>query len=125
MVAEASDTERLGLVELIRGLRSELWEAAVEGGAEELRFDVGPITLDLEVMVTRAGKGDAGVKFWVLTASGGGSFETARTQRLQLQLTPKTAEGANYQVYDTGHDLPSQGEPGDSGDGKREPEPGS
>ena len=103
------DADRLGLVELIRALRSELFEAAQIGGDSELVFDVGPIDLDLEVVVTKGGKGDVGVQFWVFTASGGGSYQSARTQKLHLQLTPKKQSGVNWRVKDTGAELPAQG----------------
>jgi hypothetical protein len=109
MVTEQAGEERLGLEEMIRALRSELWLAAEEGGSDQLRFDVGPIDLDLQVAVTKGGKGELGVKFWVFTASGGGSYESAHTQRLHLQLTPRTAGGAGWQVHDTCESQPAQG----------------
>jgi hypothetical protein len=103
------DAGRLGLVELIRALRSELFEAAQAGGGSELIFDVGPIDLDLEVAVTKGGKGNVGVQFWVFTASGGGSYQSAHTQKLHLQLTPKARSGTDWVVNDTGTGLPVQG----------------
>jgi hypothetical protein len=99
----------LGLVELIRALRAELFEASKAGANNELAFEVGPIDLDLEVVVTKGGQGSAGVKFWVLTASGGGTHQSARTQKLHLQLKPITASGTNLRVKDQGVGLPVQG----------------
>jgi hypothetical protein len=107
--AEGEDTDRLGLVQLIQALRSELFQAAKAGDRNELVFDVGPIDLDLEVAVTKEGKGDVGVQFWVFTASGGGSYQSAHTQKLHLQLTPKTQSGQDWQVNATGAGLPVQG----------------
>jgi Trypsin-co-occurring domain 2 len=102
---DGDEPERLGLVELVRALRRELRQAAEEGAPDDPRFEVGPIDLDLQVAVTKSGKGEAGIKFWVLTASAGGSREHVATQRLHLRLTP----AGGYTVSDKGTGRPDQG----------------
>ena len=77
------------LSELIRELRAELQSAMVQGASEELRFEVGPVELELNVGVTKEGGGGAKVKFWVVEVGAQGKGSQVATQRVKLTLQPK------------------------------------
>jgi hypothetical protein len=73
------------LAELINGIREELNKARLAGGGEELRFEVGPIELEIEVTAARNGK--SGIKVYVLELGANVSKQT--TQRVKLALQPR------------------------------------
>jgi Trypsin-co-occurring domain 2 len=78
----------VGLPEAIESLRSDLSEAWWDGRRRRVRFRVEPVELTIQVGVTRASKGTAGVKWHVLTLGGERSREVGATQILKLRLTP-------------------------------------
>jgi hypothetical protein len=79
------------LSDLIRDLRSELQKARASGAGEPLRFEVGPVELDLTVAVTREGGGGAKVRFWVVELGGDAKVSRESTQHVKLTLKPKDA----------------------------------
>ncbi|GII96171.1 trypco2 family protein [Sinosporangium siamense] len=79
------------LSEVIRGLRQELEEAIAEGEGKDLRFEVGPVEVEVTVAVTREAKAGAKVKFWVVEANAEGKLGDVRTQRVMLTLEPRLA----------------------------------
>ena len=83
----------IGLTEAIGALREELTAAIAAAGAERLKFEVGQITMEFQVVVERAVKGKGGVKFWVVEAGAEASTSTARTHRLTVPLTPVSPQG--------------------------------
>jgi len=79
------------LSDLIRNLRSELQIAQAAGAGEPLRFEVGPVELDLTIAVTREGGGGAKVRFWVVELGGDAKVSQEATQHVKLTLQPKDA----------------------------------
>ncbi len=80
-----------GWVELsdaIAALRRDLADAWWDGQHKRVRFKVEPVELTVQVGVTRTGKGQAGVKWHILTLGGERSRETTATQTLRLRLAP-------------------------------------
>lgn len=77
------------LADLIGQLRSELTEAMRAGENEELRFELGPVELELTVAVTREAKPGAKVKFWVVELGAEATVGSATTQTIKLQLDPR------------------------------------
>ncbi|MFE6158954.1 trypco2 family protein [Streptomyces sp. NPDC056486] len=75
----------IGLGEAIKALREELTEAKGEGEGSWMRFQVSPVDLELQLVVTKNAQGKIGWK--VLEA--GGSVDSARTQKVSLTLTPQ------------------------------------
>jgi hypothetical protein len=53
-----------------------------------VRFKVEPVELTMQVGVTRAGKGSAGIRWHVLALGGERSREAVSTQTLKLRLAP-------------------------------------
>lgn len=107
----------LGLVDVIAQLRADLAAAIAEGEKERLRFEVGPVELDLSVTVTRSGTARAGVRFWVVDAGGKGSVSKESVQRLHLTLQPRdtlaapAADGTPGKTYVGGEEVPGEDRP--------------
>jgi hypothetical protein len=76
-------------VEMIRQLRSELAEAQKEADGEELRLELGPIELELMLVLSREGGASGKIRFWVLEAGADGRASGSSTQRVRLSLSPR------------------------------------
>jgi Trypsin-co-occurring domain 2 len=82
----------------IRQLRAELTEAMRQGKDEELRFALGDIELELQLEVSKEAKGDAGIRFWLVSLGASASASRASTHVMRLTLTPETTEGTRPRV---------------------------
>lgn len=77
------------LATVIKDLREEL-QAAIEASADEhLRFELGPIELEVSVAVERLDGGAGKVRFWVIELGGDRKHNATSSQRIKLSLTPK------------------------------------
>jgi len=72
----------------IAALRRDLAAAWFDGRNKQIRFKVEPVELTVQAGVTRTGKGQAGVKWHILTLGGEKSRENSATQTLKLKLMP-------------------------------------
>jgi hypothetical protein len=88
MPDEDSNPDWVGLTEAIEALRDALVAAWWDGQQRRVRFKVEPVELTMQVGVTRAGKGSAGIRWHVLALGGERSRETVSTQTLKLRLAP-------------------------------------
>jgi len=88
MAEEDVDPGWVGLTEAIEALRGALGAAWWDSQQRRVRFKVEPIELTMQVGVTRAGKGAAGIRWHVLTLGGEWSREAVSTQTLKLKLEP-------------------------------------
>jgi hypothetical protein len=79
------------LAELIGQLRVELTEAMRAGEGADLRFEVGPVELELTVAVDKEAKPGAKVKFWVVEFGADVKAGSSTTQRIRLTLDPRRA----------------------------------
>jgi hypothetical protein len=79
----------VGLTEALRELRRELTAAMAAGAGEALRFELGPVEIELAVTVSRDAGATAGVNFTVVSAGVKGDVSTERVHRLKLTLQPK------------------------------------
>jgi hypothetical protein len=77
------------LADVIRQLRSELQAAMKEGENELLRFEAGPVELELTIAVEKTAGPTAKVRFWVLDVGADARFASASTQRIKLTLRPR------------------------------------
>lgn len=82
------DGPGVGLAAAVKALRAELEDAAAEGAGKGVAFEVGPVELEFQVRVTRAGTGGGKVRFWVVDAEVGGSVGREATHRLAVSLRP-------------------------------------
>lgn len=83
----------LGLAEVLLALRSELQQAIVAGQGQDVRFRLGTVDLEFQVVLTREGEGQGGIKFWVLELGASARVASTATQTLKLQLTPVDRRG--------------------------------
>lgn len=108
MVAD-SDGALVGGVSVsaaIAALRTELMQAVwagqfayeLNGQPRVLRFKPAPIEVTLQVAVTSAGTGKAGVKWWLVEAGGELSREKVTTQTVKLTLEPQMFDASGRQV---------------------------
>lgn len=74
----------VGLAAAIEALRTELSGAMAAGGGEGMQFELQPVELTVQTVVTTEGNGKIGWKILEF----GGSRESAVTQELKLTLTP-------------------------------------
>jgi hypothetical protein len=58
----------------------------------------GDIELELQLEVTQEGRGDAGVRFWLVSLGGSASAARGTTHTVHLKLLPETKEGATPRV---------------------------
>ncbi|MFF8229001.1 trypco2 family protein [Streptomyces caelestis] len=79
------------LARVIRDLREELEQAIVAAEGEALRFELGPIELDLSVELERSGQAGAKVRFWVVESGADAAVRATSAQRISLTLQPTLA----------------------------------
>jgi len=96
------------LAAVIQQLRGELSEAMRAGQDEDLRFELGPVQLELTVSVERAVEPGGKVRFWVLELGAEGSRSNASTQRIQLTLEPRLASQPDRRPLISGQALPGE-----------------
>ena len=74
----------VGLADAIEALRAALTDAAHRGDGQPMQFEVQPVELTVQAVITKDANGKVG---WGALGIGG-SYESAVTQTLKLQLTP-------------------------------------
>jgi len=79
---------------VIRDLREELERATVAAEGQALRFELGPIELEVSVALERSGSAGAKVRFWVMESGVEAAVGATTTQRVTLMLRP-TLAGSN------------------------------
>jgi NTP-dependent ternary system trypsin peptidase co-occuring protein len=91
----------------------------VGGRDQRVRFKPSPIELTLQVAVTSAGKGNAGVRWWLIELGGEVSRESVVTQTVKVSLEPVMFDehGQPLEFLIDAADSPGHG-PGDGGAGE-------
>ena len=74
----------VGLADAIEALRAALTDAARRGDGQPMQFEVQPVQLTVQAVITKDANGKVG---WGALGVGG-SYESAVTQTLQLELKP-------------------------------------
>lgn len=77
------------LASVIRDLRAELGRAITVGEHEALRFELGPIELEMSVGIEAGAQAGAKARFWVVELGSQGNVDRTSTQRIKLTLTPQ------------------------------------
>jgi hypothetical protein len=86
--------EEIGLAEMISTVREELIRALEKGRSDPvLRFEYTAVELDVEIAVTKARQGKAGLNVWVVSAEGQEARTNTHTHHVKVSLTPLTPEG--------------------------------
>ena len=81
--------ERVELAQVISQFRQELSAAMRDGEGEDLRFELGPVELELTVGVSKEAGPNAKVRFWVLELGADAKVASQATQRITLTLDPR------------------------------------
>jgi hypothetical protein len=82
------------LAEVICQLRAELDRARAAAADEALRFELGPIELEVAVALEAVGGVEAKVRFWVVEIGTDAQATSTSTQRIKLTLHPSVTDGA-------------------------------
>ena len=83
----------IGLQEAIAALRAELIESVVASQGEQLRFEVGEITMEFQIEVERIAEAKGGIRFWVVELGAGGTAKNKDGHKVVIPLKPVRADG--------------------------------
>jgi hypothetical protein len=86
------------LADAIRDLRAELLKAVAEGRNSDLRFGLGPIELELQVVASAKVGAKGGVDWWIFKAETSGDASQHHTHKLKLTLQPEDRYGRNIRA---------------------------
>ncbi|MER7396508.1 trypco2 family protein [Streptomyces sp. NPDC000151] len=89
------------LANVIRNLRQELEQSITAAEGEALRFELGPIELEVSVALERTGQAGGKVRFWVVESGAEATRGTVSTQHLKLTLQP-TLSGSDASPFVAG-----------------------
>jgi hypothetical protein len=91
------------LADAIEALRAELVKARRKGEDAELRFEVGPVEVEFQVVYESEATAGGKVGFRIFglgsEVSAGGKLADARTQSVKVTLTPRI-DGSELEVGD-------------------------
>ena len=97
--------DTIPLRDAIRMLRVEIMAAAEDASTQSLRFELGPIEMEFQVVLKKEGGGEAKLGFHIFAAEAslGANAKAAdeRTQKVKLTLNPvliDTATGKRSKV---------------------------
>ncbi|MBR9910023.1 MAG: hypothetical protein GYB33_06670 [Gammaproteobacteria bacterium] len=88
----------IDLAEAIQNLREQLSEAVKASANSELRFNLGPIEMELQVVASREAGAKGGVKWLLFEAGADAKLGATQTQTLKLVLQPVNTQGQPIQV---------------------------
>lgn len=115
LIQEPNPLERghalIELADVVSQLRQELNRARSAAAGEELRFDLGPIELEMTVGLEATGGAEAKVRFWVVELGGDAHATSTTTQRIKLTLNPAVGapgNGAAAPPFISGRGLPGE-----------------
>jgi hypothetical protein len=83
-----AEPKRIGLQEAIAALRAELIESVVASQGEQLRFEVGEITMEFQIEVERSAEAKWGIKLWVVEWGAGGAMKDKDVHKVIIPLKP-------------------------------------
>ena len=84
----------------IDALRAQLTDARRRGADEDLRFELGDVTVEFGVEARKEGSGDAGVRFGVVSLGAKGSVSKSATHKVIINLKPRTRTGESVDIGD-------------------------
>ncbi|NUP30372.1 MAG: hypothetical protein HOU01_01475 [Streptomycetaceae bacterium] len=97
------------LRDFIATVRADLTDALAEGRGAAVRFEAGPVEVEVTTVVTRDGDGTLRVGLPVVGGSGSYRHHGEHTQRLRISLQPVTlrADGSSVPLQ-LGHGTAAQ-----------------
>ena len=87
------ELKRIELKDAIAALRTELNESVIAAQNEQLRFEVGEITMEFQIEVERTIEAKGGIKFWVAELGAGGTAKNKEVHRVVIPLKPLGEDG--------------------------------
>ena len=105
-----ADAGEVTVADLIYQLRGDLYRAAWHGEGKDPRFVVGPIELELAVVVDASRGGSGKARLWVVDVSAEGKRATQTTHRIRLTLQPVGPDGKPSQI--SGQTMAGEENPG-------------
>ncbi len=96
--------ETIPLRDTIQALRAEIMQAAEAASTQSVRFELGSIEMEFQVVAKREGGGDAKLSFHILAADatlgGSGKVASEATQKVKFVLSPifVDMEGRRHKV---------------------------
>ena len=91
-------SELVSLADLIFQLRGDLYRAAWQGESRDPKFVVGPVELELSVVVDSSRSAEAKATLWVVDVSAKKGKSTQVTNRIKLTLQPVGPDGRPSQI---------------------------
>jgi hypothetical protein len=92
------------LADVISELRAELEHAQMRAKGSALRFEMGPVELEVTVALSREGKAGGKVRFWVAEVNAEGKLSSTSTQKIKLTLNPAVVAGDGTESVYVGGD---------------------
>jgi len=102
--------EAVSLADLIYQLRGDLYRAAWQGEGKDPKFVVGPVELELSVVVDSSRGGGASAALWVVDVSAQAKWSSQATHRIKLTLQPVGPEGRPSKI--SGEAMAGEEDPG-------------
>jgi hypothetical protein len=96
------------LADLISQLRGELSRASWAGEHGDIRFEPGPVQLELTISLEKTSQSGGKVRFWVLDGSADRSRMSTVTQRITLTLDPRLASAPERRPLIDGDSVPGE-----------------
>ena len=93
-------TDELGLAAAVATVRDELLKAAEQGQDQDIRFQVGDITMEFSVEIRKDAQAKLGFTAWVITAGAGGGIGRSDVHKVTLSLHPHRADNNPVDVSD-------------------------
>lgn len=90
--------DELELAAAVATVRDELLRAATSAEDQEIRFDVGDVTMEFSVEMRKDAKAKFGFTAWVVTAGAGGGVARSDVHKVTLSLHPHLANGKPVEV---------------------------
>jgi len=93
-----TEPSEIGLREYISTLRKELQDIVAEGAEESLRFEIGPIDLELKMSASKTAEGGGGIQIHIFSASGKANYKAENAQTIKLRLTPRVLDAESAPI---------------------------
>ncbi len=85
---------KLGLRETVEALRREVSETILVAEGKEVRFEMGEIELEFQVVIEQTSEVNGGIKFWVVELGGGSTEKNAAIHKVKIPLKPMWKDGS-------------------------------
>jgi hypothetical protein len=77
------DIQKIGLKETLEALRIEISKSILLSEGKEIRFEMGEIELEMQVVIEKSKDVKGGVKFWVVEMGGGMATKDSITHKIR------------------------------------------